>query len=149
MDGVLLDKAFYTPACWENDDLSCVEMEMTPTQYAVAFPHSGTGLKAQIDEFIREQTENGWLASLESKWFSKNEPTIQTPDLSQLTGENGVLRVATNSESRPFSYLKDGGVCGFDLDFIFKVLDDHSNNGKKVLSDFDNATIGGSYGNRL
>ena len=201
VDGVLLDKAFYTSTRWGNDDLSYVEMEMPQTQYAVAFPHSGTELKAQMDEFIQKQTENGWLETLANKWFSKNEPTIPDMDLSQLTGENGVLRVATNSESIPFSYLKEGGVCGFDFDFIFKfameygysldihsvsfsailpglktekydialcgitvteerkesvlfsepyytspivmaVLGNHSNNSKKVLSDFDNAKIG-------
>jgi polar amino acid transport system substrate-binding protein len=201
VDGILLDKAFYTAARWENDDLSYIEMEMPQTQYAAAFPQSGTELKAQMDEFIQKQTENGWLESLENKWFSENEPTIQAMDFSKLSGENGVLRVATESESIPFSYLKEEGFCGFDFDFIYKfameygysldiqsvsfpailpglktekydialcgitvteerkesvlfsepyytspivmtVIGNHSDNSKKVLSDFENAKIG-------
>ena len=120
VDGVMLDKAFFTSAYWENGDISYVEMDMPKTQYAAAFPPDSTELKSQIDEFIRVQTENGWLGELEKKWFGKSEPTAEPIDLSQLSGEKGVLRVATNVESKPFAYLKEWGVCGYDIDFIFK-----------------------------
>jgi polar amino acid transport system substrate-binding protein len=93
-----------------------------------------------MDDFIQKQTENGWLDALEAKWFSKKEPTTTPMDLSQLSGENGVLRVATNAESIPFSYLKAEGLCGLDLDFIFKfameygyALDIHSMSFSAIL----------------
>ena len=120
IDGVLMDKGFYTPLGWEKDSLSFIEMDMPATEYAVAFPKNGNSdpLKAQMNAFICSQTENGRLEALQKKWLSKSEPEWEL-DLSQLTGKNGTLRIATTVESKPFDYLKDGKFCGFDAEFIF------------------------------
>ena len=121
IDGVLMDKGFFTPLMWDDNGLSFVEMDMPATEYAVAFPKTAESepLKAQINEFIHIQTENGELAKLKEKWFSMSEPDGSL-DLTQLTGENGILRVATTVESKPFDYLKNGQFSGFDADFIFR-----------------------------
>jgi ABC-type amino acid transport substrate-binding protein len=44
-------------------------MDMPATEYAIAFPKTEKSelLKAQVDEFIRTQTENGWLDELKAK----------------------------------------------------------------------------------
>ncbi|MBR5229162.1 MAG: ABC transporter permease subunit [Firmicutes bacterium] len=121
IDGILMDKGLYTPFAWENMGLGYIEMDMPETEYAVAFPKTEASepLKNQIDEFIQTQTENGWLKELDKKWFSSSEPDGSL-DFTQLTGENGTLRVATTVESKPFDYLVDGQYCGFDADFIYK-----------------------------
>ena len=120
IDGILLDMAFYTPLSWEYDEISFIEMDLPDTEYAVAFPKTAEGeaLKKQIDTFIRSRTESGWIAELEKKWFSGSEPDGSI-DLSLLTGENGTLRVASTVDSKPFDYLKNGLVVGFDMDFLF------------------------------
>jgi polar amino acid transport system substrate-binding protein len=202
IDGILMDKGFFAPLSWEERTLSYVEMDMPATEYAVAFPKAAESeaLMAQFNEFIRSETENGGLAELEAKWFSNVEPDV-TIDMSQLTGENGTLRIATTVESKPFDYLRDGQFYGLDAEFIFlfakeygyaleidtmdfgallpsldtkgydlaisgitvteerkqavlfsdtyctcpivmAVLGSDSNNSKKVLSDFEDATIG-------
>ena len=121
IDGILMDKGFFTPLLWEDDGLSFVEMDMPVTEYAVAFPKTAEAepLKAQINEFIQTQRENGWLTELNEKWFSGAEPN-ESIDWSQLSGENGTLRVATTVEIKPFDYLKNEQYCGFDADFIFR-----------------------------
>ena len=121
IDGILMDKGFFTPLQWEDDGLSFVEMDMPVTEYAVAFPKAAESepLKAQMNEFIQAAKESGLLDELKEKWFSAIEPN-GTLDLSQLTGENGTLRVATTVEIKPFDYLKEGQYCGFDADFIFR-----------------------------
>ena len=202
IDGILMDKGFFTPLSWEGRELSYIEMDMPATEYAVAFPKNSDSeaLMSQINEFIRSEKESGALAELEAKWFSNVEPDVSI-DMTQLTGENGTLRIATTVESKPFDYLKDGRLYGFDIEFIFRfakeygyaleintmdfgallpslatkgydlaissitvtderreamlfsdiyctspivmaVLDNNSNNGKKVLSDFEKAKIG-------
>ena len=120
INGILMDMGFYTPIIWEGESLSYIEMDMPATEYAVAFPKAAESeaLMAQFNEFIRSETENGGLAELEAKWLSASEPDGSI-DFTQLTGENGTLRVATTVESKPFDYLKDGQFCGFDADFIF------------------------------
>ena len=202
IDGILMDKGFFTPLSWEGSELSYIEMDMPATEYAVAFPKNSDSeaLMSQINEFIRSEKESGALAELEAKWLSNVEPDVSL-DMTQLTGENGTLRIATTVESKPFDYLKDGQLYGFDIEFIFRfamkygyaleintmdfgallpslatkgydlaissitvtderretvlfsdiyctspivmaVLDNNSNNGKKVLSDFEKAKIG-------
>ena len=126
INGVLMDMGFFMPLLWAGESLTCLEMEMPATKYAVAFPKTEDSepLKAQINEFIQMQTENGWLAELQTKWFSASEPA-GTIDFSQLAGENGTLRVATTVESKPFDYLRDGQFCGFDADFIFRFAQEY------------------------
>ena len=120
IDGILMDKGFFTPLLWEDEEISFIEMDMPETEFAVAFPKTAESepLKAQMNEFIQKYTENGWLGELTEKWFAASEPSCSLA-LSQLTGENGTLRVATTVESKPFDYFKDGQFCGFDADFIF------------------------------
>ena len=121
IDGVLMDKGFFAPLMWEESGLSYVEMDMPAVEFAVAFPKDAEAelLKAQINEFIQQQTKNGWLDELKGKWLGASEPD-GSYDLTQLTGENGTLRVATTVESKPFDYLRDGQYCGYDADFIFR-----------------------------
>ena len=120
IDGILMDMGFFTPLRWEEKGFSFVEMDMPVTEYAVAFPKNAESepLKEQINAFIHSQTGSELLNRLKAKWFSVAEPECNL-DFSQLTGENGTLRVATTVESKPFDYLKDGMHCGFDAEFIF------------------------------
>ncbi len=126
INGVLMDKGFFVPLMWEDEELSFIEMDMPAVEFAVAFPKTTESepLKAQMDEFIRQQTKNGWLDELKGKWLGTSEPNGSL-DLSQLTGENGILRVATTVESKPFDYLKDGQFFGFDADFIFRFAQEY------------------------
>lgn len=121
IDGILMDMGFFAPMAWENETLSRIEMDIPATEYAVAFSKAAESKPyvAQINEFIRTRTESGWLAQQEKKWFSESEPN-GSPDMSQLTGENGTLRVATTVDSAPFDYLKNEKYSGFDADFIFQ-----------------------------
>lgn len=120
IDGILMDRGFFTPIQWENEGLSTITMDMPETEYAVAFPKTAKSeqLKLQIDTFIRSKTESGFLADMQEKWLASSEPNGAL-DLSQLSGENGTLRVATTVESKPFAFLRNGQFCGMDADFIY------------------------------
>ena len=115
-----MDMGFFTPLMWSGEKLSYVEMDMPATEFAVAFPKTEKAelLKDQINEFILAKTESGWLDELKAKWLSDSEPDGSLY-FSELTGENGTLRVATSVESKPFDYFKNGQFCGYDADFIF------------------------------
>ena len=68
IDGVLMDKGFFTPLRWEESALSYIEMDMPSTEYAVAFPKNSDSetLMSQINEFIRAEKQSGALAELEA-----------------------------------------------------------------------------------
>lgn len=121
IDGILMDNAFFTPLLWEENALSYVDMDMQATEYAVAFPkNSGSdALISQINEFIRSEKQSGSLTEINKRWFSDTEPDCSI-DLSQLTGENGTLRIATTVESKPFTYWKDGELSGLSVEFIYR-----------------------------
>ncbi|MBR5137347.1 MAG: transporter substrate-binding domain-containing protein [Clostridia bacterium] len=120
IDGILMDMGFFAPLMWEGESLICIDMDMPETEYGVAFPKSENSetLKNQINEFIQKSTENGFLSELKGKWLSSSQPEMSI-DFSQLTGENGTLRLATTVESKPFAFIKDGEFCGFDAEFIY------------------------------
>ena len=120
IDGILIDEAFSVPMFWSSNEFSRIEINMPETEYAVALPKTARGeaLKLQLDAFISFASESGLLAELEAKWFSDSEPDGSF-DLSALTGENGTLRVALSPNDKPFSYLKNGKPCGYDVDLLF------------------------------
>lgn len=126
INGILMDKGFFTPLQWDNSGLGYVEMDMPATEFAVAFPKTAESepLRVQMNEFIHTQRENGFLTQLEEKWFSKTEPDGSL-DLSRLTGENGTLHIATTVESKPFDYLQNGRFCGYDADFIYRFAEEY------------------------
>ena len=86
IDGILMDKGFFTPLLWEDEEISFIEMDMPATEFAVAFPKTveSEPLKAQMNEFIQKYTENGWLGELTEKWFAASEPDGSI-DFTQLT----------------------------------------------------------------
>lgn len=134
IDGILMDKAFYTPLRWDDKSLGYIEMEMPLTKYAVAFPkqNSSIYLKDQVNEFIASSKENGLMDKLTSKWFGENEPDTNL-DTSHLTGENGTIKVATAAESKPLNYLHNNECTGFDIELIIKFAEAY---GYKVEIDY-------------
>ena len=56
IDGILMDKGFFTPLLWEDEEISFIEMDMPATEFAVAFPKTAESepLKAQMNEFIQK-----------------------------------------------------------------------------------------------
>ena len=120
IDGILMDMSYFAPLLWEGKPVTRIPMDMPATEYAVAFPKKAESepLKAQVDEFIRSAKESGQLAELEERWFSASEPNV-TLDFTELTGENGTLRLAVTAETKPYSYMKNGEFYGFDAELIY------------------------------
>lgn len=126
IDGILMDKGYYTPMVWEDEGLSYIEADMPNTEYAIAFPKSSDSdvLAEQVNEFIKDQGESGWLKELEDKWISDEEPDF-IPDTDSLTGENGTIKVATTSQFKPYDYLKDGKLTGMEIEFIVRFAEEY------------------------
>lgn len=75
-------------------------------------------LLSELNAFIAESHENGMLAELYDYWIADFDPVNDTCDIGGFTGENGTITVAVEGGYEPFSFISNGNISGFDVDFI-------------------------------
>ena len=99
---------------------------LSETDYAIAFPktEAGARLRDQMNEFMAALESDGTLAEIDEIWFGSDE-SKKVIDLSGLTGESGVLQLATNTENPPFSYMYDGEIVGYEIDIVARFCAAH------------------------
>lgn len=75
-------------------------------------------LLSQLNQFIADSWENGLLDELYDYWIADFDPINDTCDTTGFTGENGTIAVAVEGGYEPFSFISNGQISGFDVDFI-------------------------------
>ena len=80
-------------------------------------------LLAQMNEFIRNGYQNGLLGddgSLYQYWIADFDPLTDNVGVKDFTftGENGTLNIAVEGGYEPFSFVSDGNLAGFDVEFV-------------------------------
>ena len=75
-------------------------------------------LLSQLNQFIADSWENGLLDELYDYWIADFDPVNDKCDITGFTGENGVISVAVEGGYEPFSFISNGNISGFDVDFI-------------------------------
>ena len=75
-------------------------------------------LLSELNAFIAESHENGMLDELYDYWIADFDPVNDTCDITGFTGENGIISVAVEGGYEPFSFISNGNISGFDVDFI-------------------------------
>ena len=73
----------------------------------------------QLNAFLAVSRADGTLQEMLDIWLGVDE-SRKTVDMSDLTGENGTIRVVTTSTDMPFSYMKDGRNVGYDIDLVVR-----------------------------
>ncbi len=89
-------------------------------EYAFAFSKTQPRLKTQVDAALKEMRDDGTFDKLSDKWFGTDEAVKIVPDC-ESEGENGTIRFATNSDSVPFVYVKNGKLVGYDIEVTMTV----------------------------
>lgn len=118
IDISVVDASLYTCALWEGTDISRLDEVAESSKYGIIFPKGDqTELRLQMNAFLAKIKENGTYDELHKKWFGSKEPT-EFLDPAALTGTNGTLRVISNNEIKPFGYLKNGKLVGYDIDIL-------------------------------
>lgn len=74
-------------------------------------------LLSQLNEFIAECKSDGTLSSMYDYWINNFDPETSTCDIGGFTGENGEINVAVEGGYEPFSFVSNGRISGFDVDF--------------------------------
>ena len=75
-------------------------------------------LLSELNAFIAESHENGMLSELYDYWIADFDPVNDTCDIGGFTGESGTIAVAVEGGYEPFSFISNGNISGFDVDFI-------------------------------
>jgi len=80
-------------------------------------------LLREMNEFIQNGYKNGLLGddgSLYQYWIADFDPLTDNVGVKDFTftGENGTLNVAVEGGYEPFSFVSDGNLAGFDVEFV-------------------------------
>ena len=80
-------------------------------------------LLREMNEFIDNGYKNGLLGdegSLYRYWIADFDPATDNVGVKDFTftGENGTLNIAVEGGYEPFSFVSDGNLAGFDVEFI-------------------------------
>lgn len=126
IDGFLGDEPGMKSLHAEQPEIDYIHERLTENNYSFAFrkddPESAA-LCEELNEFLSRCWTDGTIQALEDIWLGVDE-TRKVVDMSDLTGENGTIRVATTSTDMPWSYIKDGKNVGYDIDLVVRFCRD-------------------------
>ena len=106
----------------EQPEIDYIKDRITQNNYSFAFrkndPESAA-LCNELNEFLAQCWADGTMQELDDIWLGVDEAK-KVVDMSDLTGENGTIKVVTTSTDMPFSYIKDGKNVGYDIDLVVR-----------------------------
>ena len=122
IDGFLGDEPGMIAIHAETPEIDYIHDRMTENNYSFAFrkddPESAA-LCEELNAFLATCRADGTMDELAERWLGTDE-SRKVVDTSDLTGENGVVRVATTSTDMPWSYIRDGKNVGYDIDLVVR-----------------------------
>lgn len=121
IDAIAIEEITYTAMKFNNPEIKCLEEPLSQSQVAYGFSSTATGKKlhSQVEEYIAQYKADGTRDRLTDYWVKNYNPDTCRSDLSGITGENGVIKVAVEAGFEGFSNLVEGKPCGLDIDFIY------------------------------
>jgi len=118
--GFLVDEPMARDIINHKSGLTFLKKQLSSDGYAFAFAKSQPQLHEQVNAALKEMKKDGTLEKIEARWFGKDEAAKVLPDW-KLDGQNGVIRLATNSGAAPFVYIKHGKIVGYDIEIIMTI----------------------------
>ncbi len=121
IDAFVIGKMYAENLNHEGNDVKYLPESLgdVPLSYGFTKNERGQKLCAQMNEFISTLEANGELDALRNKWLFGDDGG-RTFAKSQLTGENGTLKVGTEGISMPFVYLRNQEVVGYEVELLDK-----------------------------
>ena len=110
----------------EKPEIDYIHERITNQDYAFAFQKDNkksAALCKELNEFLKKIRSDGTLQEMDDIWMGVDEEK-KVVDMSDLTGENGTIRVITTSTDMPWSYIKDGKNVGYDIDLVVRFCRD-------------------------
>ena len=120
VDAYLIEEVSFGVQKAHHPELECLE---EPAGYINATCIIGNNdrqdrILREINQFIKDSTESGLMDELYDYWIADFDPDSDTCDITGFTGENGTLSVAIEGGDEPFSFVSNGHLAGYDVDFV-------------------------------
>ena len=120
VDAYLIEEVSFGVQKANHPELECLE---EPAGYINATCIIGNNSRQdrilkEINQFIKDSTESGLMDELYDYWIADFDPETDTCDITGFTGENGTLSVAVEGGYEPFSFVSNGHLAGYDVDFV-------------------------------
>lgn len=121
IDAYTVDVAVAALTCSERDDLTYLSRPVGTHVEGYCFPRNEQGelLQKQMNEFLREQEENGGTAALFDKWMINYSEENDCPDYRDLPDVNGTICAAIGGGYPPFSILAEDRYIGYNLEQVY------------------------------
>ena len=117
IDGFLADVPQGEMLCRADAQLWMPDILVQEMNYGLAMAFGREELCAKIDAILKRMEADGSLAKMSEKWSQTDEALRVMPEFN-LTGENGTLTLATDTDTAPFSYVRNGEVVGYDIELV-------------------------------
>ena len=123
----------------ENPDLAILEERLGNTmKVGAVFPKTdeGEALRDAYSDYILDIRQSGIYDGILDAWFGDDDSKRVVPDLKSLPKTNGTLRVAADTASVPFAFVKDGKPAGVDIDIAARFCKEKGYGLEIVQTDF-------------
>ena len=123
IDAVMLDELPAKSIVAQNDDLTIIDFNLEPEEYAIAVKKGNTELLDAINATIaRMQGDGSYEALVNAFMPAEGEEAIKVPEALETTGD--VIKMGTNAAFKPFEYAEGSEIVGFDISMAQNVAKD-------------------------
>ncbi len=128
LDAIILDELPAKSIVAQNSDLTIVDLDLEPEEYAIAVKKGNTELVNQINATLAKMKEDGSYDALTAAYMPA-DGKITIPEALATEGAE-TLTMGTNAAFAPFEYLEGTEIVGFDVSLSQAIAADQ---GKKLV----------------
>ncbi len=122
IEAFLLDEPMARMAVRETEGINYIPEFLKEDSYAYLFDKNNGQMAEEFSAVLREFKEDGTVDEADKRWFGTDESVKVLPDV-KLTGEKGKIRLAVEATTMPFTYRKDEGYVGYDIDLVMRMCE--------------------------
>ena len=138
IDAFSVGASVYCTMLWEGQNVRRIDEPVDTGPVGLMFGNdSDPLLQEQFNTFLKDHKEDGVLGRLREKWFLSEEPS-ELPDYESLNGNSDTLLIGFASTQKPYTYLKNGRITGFDIEMLTLFAEEY---GYRLT--FEDASFGG------
>ena len=138
IDAFSVGDSVYRTMLWEGQNVRRIDEPVDTGEVGLLFGNdSDPRMQEHFNAFLADRKEDGTLGRLKEKWFLSEEPK-ELPDFENLSGNNGTLLIGFASTQKPYTYLKNGKITGFDIEMLTMFAEEY---GYRLT--FEDASFGG------
>ena len=140
LDAMLTENISFSIEAIENEGTVAIEEPLDHIGNSIGVGSDGMGksLMRQLNEFITGYESDGTYEAMMDYWIDNYDRDNALVDKSGITGENGVVKFASEAAYEPMCFIgRDGELQGFDVDFIYRFCRRYGYEPEIVPLDYD------------